>query len=54
MDAITVDTSLSGQCGSGVLVAPDGTVQALVSIDGLPNLAVLVGYLLKRSLTELS
>lgn len=27
--AITVDTSLSGQCGSGVLVAPDGTVQAL-------------------------
>lgn len=29
VDAITVDTSLSGQCGSGVLVAPDGTVQAL-------------------------
>ncbi|KAK3996179.1 trypsin-like cysteine/serine peptidase domain-containing protein [Cladorrhinum sp. PSN332] len=28
-DAITVDTSLSGQCGSGVLVAQDGTVQAL-------------------------
>ncbi|KAK4159782.1 trypsin-like cysteine/serine peptidase domain-containing protein [Cladorrhinum sp. PSN259] len=28
-DAITVDTSLSGQCGSGVLVARDGTVQAL-------------------------
>lgn len=24
-----MDTSLSGQCGSGVLVAPDGTVQAL-------------------------
>jgi len=29
LDAITVDTSLSGQCGSGVLVAEDGTVQAL-------------------------
>ena len=29
IDAITVDTSLSGQCGSGVLVAQDGTVQAL-------------------------
>lgn len=28
-DAITVDSSLSGQCGSGVLVAEDGTVQAL-------------------------
>ncbi|KAK4185942.1 Pro-apoptotic serine protease [Podospora australis] len=28
-DAITVDTSLSGQCGSGVLVAEDGTVRAL-------------------------
>ncbi|KAK5660499.1 hypothetical protein OQA88_13047 [Cercophora sp. LCS_1] len=29
VNAITVDTSLSGQCGSGVLVAQDGTVQAL-------------------------
>jgi S1-C subfamily serine protease len=29
LDAITVDSSLSGQCGSGVLVAEDGTVQAL-------------------------
>ena len=29
VDAITVDTNLSGQCGSGVLVAEDGTVQAL-------------------------
>ncbi|OTB08159.1 hypothetical protein M426DRAFT_19304 [Hypoxylon sp. CI-4A] len=29
VDAITVDTSLSGQCGSGVLVDKDGTVQAL-------------------------
>ncbi|KAK4218649.1 trypsin-like cysteine/serine peptidase domain-containing protein [Rhypophila decipiens] len=29
IDAITVDTSLSGQCGSGVLVAEDGTVHAL-------------------------
>ena len=29
VDAITVDTNLSGQCGSGVLVAQDGTVQAL-------------------------
>ncbi|KAK4613531.1 Pro-apoptotic serine protease [Fulvia fulva] len=29
LDAITVDTSLSGQCSSGVLVAEDGTVQAL-------------------------
>lgn len=29
LDAITVDTPLSGQCGSGVLVAEDGTVQAL-------------------------
>jgi len=29
VDAITVDTSLSQNCGSGVLVAPDGTVQAL-------------------------
>ena len=28
VDAITVDTSLSGQCGSGVLVSEDGTVQA--------------------------
>lgn len=28
-DAITVDTSLSGVCGSGLLVAEDGTVQAL-------------------------
>ncbi|OBT59421.1 hypothetical protein VE04_00602 [Pseudogymnoascus sp. 24MN13] len=28
-DAITVDTSLSGQCGRGVLVAEDGTVHAL-------------------------
>lgn len=37
VDAITVDTSLSGQCGSGVLVAPDGTVQALVSSEFLPN-----------------
>ena len=27
--AITVDTSLSGQCASGVLVAEDGTVEAL-------------------------
>ncbi|KAL8942806.1 MAG: hypothetical protein Q9211_001235 [Gyalolechia sp. 1 TL-2023] len=29
LDAITVDTSLSGQCGSGVLVREDGTVEAL-------------------------
>ncbi|KAK6819753.1 Pro-apoptotic serine protease [Apiospora arundinis] len=29
VDAITVDTNLSGQCGSGVLVDKDGTVQAL-------------------------
>ncbi|KAI1334876.1 Pro-apoptotic serine protease NMA111 [Xylariaceae sp. FL0016] len=29
VDAITVDTSLSGQCGSGVLVDKQGTVQAL-------------------------
>lgn len=29
VDAITVDTSLSGQCGSGVLLGEDGTVQAL-------------------------
>lgn len=29
VDAITIDTSLSGSCGSGVLVAEDGTVQAL-------------------------
>ncbi|KAK5743534.1 hypothetical protein LTR17_002709 [Elasticomyces elasticus] len=29
LDAVTVDTSLSGQCGSGVLVTEDGTVQAL-------------------------
>lgn len=29
LDAITVDSSLSGQCGSGVLVAEDGTVEAL-------------------------
>lgn len=29
VDAITVDTSLSGQCGSGVLVGEDGVVQAL-------------------------
>lgn len=29
VDAITVDTSLSGQCGSGVLVSQDGTVQVL-------------------------
>ncbi|RKF77921.1 Pro-apoptotic serine protease NMA111 [Golovinomyces cichoracearum] len=29
VDAITVDTSLSSQCGSGVLVGEDGTVQAL-------------------------
>ncbi|KAF2487379.1 Peptidase, trypsin-like protein [Neohortaea acidophila] len=29
LDAITVDSGLSGQCGSGVLVAEDGTVQAL-------------------------
>ncbi|KAK7927762.1 pro-apoptotic serine protease [Apiospora marii] len=29
VDAITVDTNLSGQCGSGVLVDNDGTVQAL-------------------------
>ncbi|KAI9710874.1 MAG: hypothetical protein M1812_007326 [Candelaria pacifica] len=31
LDAITVDTGLSGQCGSGVLVSQDGTVQALWS-----------------------
>ncbi|KAK5684370.1 hypothetical protein LTS10_004238 [Elasticomyces elasticus] len=29
LDAVTVDTSLSGQCGSGVLVREDGVVQAL-------------------------
>ncbi|MCJ1380921.1 hypothetical protein MMC17_004030 [Xylographa soralifera] len=29
LDAITVDTGLSGQCGNGVLVAEDGTVEAL-------------------------
>ncbi|KAL7627495.1 hypothetical protein AAE478_001688 [Parahypoxylon ruwenzoriense] len=29
VDAITVDTNLSGQCGSGVLVDKDGMVQAL-------------------------
>ena len=29
LDAITVDTGLSGQCGNGVLVAPDGTIEAL-------------------------
>lgn len=29
LDAITVDSSLSGQCASGVLVAEDGTVEAL-------------------------
>ena len=29
LDAITVDSNLSGQCASGVLVAEDGTVQAL-------------------------
>ncbi|KAI5868482.1 Pro-apoptotic serine protease NMA111 [Durotheca rogersii] len=29
VDAITVDTNLSGQCGSGVLVDKDGKVQAL-------------------------
>jgi S1-C subfamily serine protease len=29
LDAVTVDTGLAMQCGSGVLVAEDGTVQAL-------------------------
>ncbi|KAF2760032.1 nuclear serine protease HtrA2/Nma111, partial [Pseudovirgaria hyperparasitica] len=29
LDAITVDTGLASQCGSGVLVSEDGTVQAL-------------------------
>lgn len=29
LDAITVDTGLSGQCGNGVLIAEDGTVEAL-------------------------
>ena len=29
LDAITVDTGLSGQCSSGVLVSEDGTVEAL-------------------------
>lgn len=29
VDAITVDTNLSGQCGSGVLASDDGTVRAL-------------------------
>lgn len=29
LDAITVDTGLASQCGSGVLIAEDGTVQAL-------------------------
>ncbi|TID22344.1 Pro-apoptotic serine protease NMA111 [Venturia nashicola] len=28
-DAVTVDSSLGGQCGSGVLVSKDGTVEAL-------------------------
>lgn len=29
VDAITIDTNLAGQCGSGVLVGTDGSVQAL-------------------------
>ena len=29
LDAMTVDSSLSGQCASGVLVAEDGTVEAI-------------------------
>ncbi|KAI9847622.1 MAG: hypothetical protein M1837_002196 [Sclerophora amabilis] len=29
LDAITVDTNLSGECGSGVLVSEEGVVQAL-------------------------
>ena len=29
LDAVTVDTGLSAQCGNGVLVAEDGTVEAL-------------------------
>ena len=29
LDAITIDSGLSSQCGTGVLVAEDGTVQAL-------------------------
>ncbi|KAF2102279.1 trypsin-like serine protease [Rhizodiscina lignyota] len=29
LDAVTVDTNLASQCGSGVLIAEDGTVQAL-------------------------
>ncbi|OJD37018.1 nuclear serine protease 2 nma111 [Diplodia corticola] len=29
LDAVTVDTNLAGQCGSGVLIAEDGTVQAI-------------------------
>jgi len=29
LDAVTVDTGLATQCGSGVLIAEDGTVQAL-------------------------
>jgi hypothetical protein len=29
IDAITVDTTLGGSCGSGVLISEDGTVQAL-------------------------
>lgn len=29
LDAVTVDTNLASQCGTGVLVSEDGTVQAL-------------------------
>ena len=29
LDAVTVDTNLASQCGSGVLISEDGTVQAL-------------------------
>ncbi|KAF2493755.1 Pro-apoptotic serine protease NMA111 [Lophium mytilinum] len=29
LDAVTVDTNLASQCGTGVLIAEDGTVQAL-------------------------
>ncbi|KAI9653055.1 MAG: hypothetical protein M1831_006262 [Alyxoria varia] len=29
LDAITIDSGLSGQCGTGVLISEDGTVQAL-------------------------
>jgi len=29
LDAITVDTNLSGQCGNGVLVSEDGVIEAL-------------------------